>query len=274
MSGRIQIGQTIVTALRLVSDRRGELFRVGLVLILGFFAIGIFIVNYAGPLWVQVPQVGGAAAGQPMLDPRLLPAMLFALVAEFFLIAVFAVGWHRLILLGPQAEGGLGIALGRREIAYLGRIWLCFIAIVLFSMAFSVFEYQLAGMLGANPLSFLIIAAASYCLIVGYVMGRISPGFAALSVDQPLGFGAAWQATRGEGWRIFAIYILVSLGWFAVTVLFGELLQLLGLGDAAPYAVLFISTVFYAGYMALLVTINSILFRQISGWRPTPLASV
>jgi hypothetical protein len=272
MSARILIGETIVTAVRLVMDRSGELFRVGLVLILGFFVIGIFFWNYVVPLWVAVPQTGGAAAGQPMLDPRLLPAMLLTLVVEFFLIAVFAVGWHRLILLGPRAGGGLGITLGRREIAYLGRMWLCFIATILFSMVFSFVEYQLAGMLGANPDSFVIIASAGYGLIVLYVIARISPGFAALAVDQRLGFGAAWQATRGEGFRIFVIYILVSLGWFVVTFLVGELLQLLGLGQAAPYAVLFISAVFSAAYMALLVTLNSILFRQLSGWRP--LASV
>jgi hypothetical protein len=275
MSGRILIGETILTAARLVIDRSGELFRVGLVFILGIFAIGVFALNYVLPLLrTQVPQVGGAAAGQPMLDPRFFPAVLFMLVVEFLLIAVFAVGWHRLILLGPRAGGGLGIAFGRREIAYLGRLWLCFIGMVLLSVAFSVFEYLLAGMLGADPGGFMIIAMTGYSLIAIYVVGRIGPSFAALSVDQPLGLGAAWQVTRGEGARIFFTYLLVSVGWFAVAFLFSSLAQLLGLGEAAPYALLFINAVLSAGFLALLVTINSILFRQLSGWRPTPLASV
>jgi hypothetical protein len=270
MSGRILIGETIVTAARLVSDRRGELFRVGLVLILGIFAIGVFALNYVLPLLqVQVPQVGGAAAGQPMLDPRFFPAVLFMLVVEFLLIAVFAVGWHRLILLGRQASSGLGVAFGRREIAFLGRLWLCFIGMLLVSIAFSVLEYLLAGMLGADPNGFVLIAMAGYTLIAIYVIGRIGPSFAALSVDQPLGLGAAWQTTRGEGSRIFVIYLLVSLGWFAVAFLFSSIAQILGLGEAAPYALLFINAVLSAGFLALLVTINSILFRQLSGWRPT-----
>jgi hypothetical protein len=225
---------------------------------------------------MPVPQVGGATPGQPMLDPRFFPAVLFMLVVEFLLIAVFAVGWHRLILLGSRAGGGLGVAFGRREIAFLGRWWLCFIGMLLVSIAFSVFEYLLAGMMGADPGGFVIIAMAGYTLIAIYVIGRIGPGFAALSVDQSLGLGAAWQATRGEGARIFVIYLLVSLGWFVVAFLFSSLAQILGLGEAAPYALLFINAVLSAGFLALLVTINSILYRQLSGWRPTgnPLASV
>jgi hypothetical protein len=203
------------------------------------------------------------------------------LVAEFLLIAVFAVGWHRLILLGPQAGGGLGVAFGRREIGFLGRMWLCFIGMLLVSIAFSVFEYLLAGMLGADPGGFVLIAMAGYSLIAIYAIGRIGPSFAALSVDQSLGLGAAWQVTRGEGSRVFVIYLLVSLGWFVVAFLFSSIAQILGLGQAAPYALVFINAVLSAGFLALLVTINSILFRQLSGWRPTggpsagnPLASV
>ena len=70
MTGRILIGETIVTAARLVIDRRGELFRVGLVLILGIFAIGVFALNYVLPLLqMQVPQVGGAAPASPCSIP-------------------------------------------------------------------------------------------------------------------------------------------------------------------------------------------------------------
>ena len=64
MSAKIAIGETLGTASRLVLDRAGELFRVGLVLIVGFFAIGIFALEYVLPLMrATVPQVGGPAAG-------------------------------------------------------------------------------------------------------------------------------------------------------------------------------------------------------------------
>jgi len=270
VSGQIAIGETLVTAARLVLDRAGELFRVGLVLILGFFAIGVFAFEYIFPVMGRtVPQIGGPAAGQPMPDPRFLPAMLLVVVVEFLIISIFAVGWHRLILLRAGTSGGLGIGFGRREIAFLGRVWACFLGVLMFSVAFTVVEILLAGLLRANPQGFVLIAMLGFTLVVAYVLGRIGLSFAGLSIDQPLTFAASWQATRGEGFRILATYLLVAIGWLVVGLLFSFLAALLGLGYAAPYALLFINAILSAGFIALLVTVNSILFRRLSGWRPT-----
>jgi len=275
MSAKIAIGETLATATRLALDRSGELFRVGLVLILGFFAIGVFAFEYVLPLMRRtVPQIGGPAAGEQMPDPRFLPAMLLIVVVEFLIISIFAVGWHRLILLRAGTGGGLGIGFGRREIAFLGRVWACFLGVLMFSVAFTVFEFLLAGLLRANPQGFVVIAMLGFTLVVGYVLGRIGLSFAGLSIDQPMTFAASWQATRGEGFRILAIYLLVVIGWLVVGLLFSFLAGLLGLGYAAPYALMFINAVLSAGFIALLVTINSILFRRLSGWRPAGLQPV
>ena len=275
MSAKIAIGETLATAARLVLDRAGELFRVGLVLIVGFFAIGIFALEYVLPLMrATVPQVGGPAAGQPMPDPRFLPAMLLIVVVEFVVISIFAVGWHRLILLGAGAGGGFGIGFGRREIAFLGRVWACFLGVLMFSVAFSVLEFLLAGLLRANPQGFVVIAMLGFTLVVSYVLGRIGLSFAGLSIDQKLSFAASWQVTRGEGFRILAIYLLVAAGWFLAGLLLDFLAALLGLGYIAPYAFLFVTSVLSSGFIALLVTINSILFRRLSGWPATGLRPV
>ena len=269
MSGQIAIGETLRTAGRLVLDRKGELFRVGLVLILGFFALGVFAFEYIFPLLRRtVPQVGGPAAGEQMPDPRFLPAMLLVVVVEFLIISIFAVGWHRLILLRSGTSGGLGIGFGRREIAFLGWVWACFLGVLMFSVAFSILEFLLAGLLRANPQGFVIVAMLGFTLVVAYVLGRIGLSFAGLSIDQPLTFAASWQATRGEGFRILATYLLVAIGWLVVGLLFSFLAGLLGLGYAAPYALLFINAILSAAFIALLVTINSILFRRLSGWQP------
>ena len=266
MSARVSVTATIGTACRLVLDRRGELFRVGLVFILGMFAIGVFAFRYIFPLlWVQVPQVGGPVAGRPMPDPRLLPGMLLMLVAEFILVAVFAVGWHRLILLGPRAGGGLGVGLGRRELAYFGRMWLCLLGFFLFTLAFVMVG---SAVVATMPDVVALLAGFAYFLAVIYVLGRLGPAFAALSVDQRLGFDGAWRATAGEGTRILAIYLLANLGWSVVTVVFSTLAHALGLGLLAPYAFLFVNSVLSAAMVAVLVTINAVLFRQLAGWRP------
>ena len=275
MSAKIAIGETLATATRLVLDRSGELFRIGLVLILGLFAIGIFTLDYLLPLLhTTVPQVGGATAGQQMTDPRFLPALLLMLVVEFLLISIFAVGWHRLILLGPRAGGRLGIGFGRREMAYLGRMWLCFLGVMIFSMAVGVLESLLAGILKANPLSFIMLALFGYSFVAAYVIGRIGLSFAGVSIDQKLSFAASWQVTRGEGFRILVIYVLVAAGWFLAGLLLDFLAALLGLGYIAPYAFLFVTSVLSSGFIALLVTINSILFRRLSGWPATGLRPV
>jgi hypothetical protein len=268
LSPRIGIVETLVTAVRLVRDRIGEIFRIGLVLILGFFAIGIGIVTYILPLMgTTVAQVGGTAAGQPMPDPRVLPALLLALVVEFLVVSVFAVGWHRLILLGPRSSRGLGIDFGRREIACLGRIWLCFLGLFVGALVCGVVETFLAGMLHADPERSVRIALAGFSLVAGYVLGRIGLSFAALSIDQPASFALAWQATRGQGGYILAIYGPVAIGWLLLYYLF-EWADDLGLGAAAPYALLFINVVLATVFVALLVTINAVLYRRLSGWRP------
>jgi hypothetical protein len=109
---------------------------------------------------------------------------------------------------------------------------------------------------------------AGFTLLAGYVLGRIGLSFAALSIDQPASFALAWQATRGQGAYILAIYGLVAIGWLILNILF-MWADDLGLGAAAPYALLFINVVLAVIFVALLVTINAVLYRRLSGWRPS-----
>jgi hypothetical protein len=272
VTGRVVVGETLTVACRLVLERTSELFRVGLLPIIGIFIIGIATLDYLWPMaQTQVPQMGGAAAGQPMPDPRLLPVALLVLLGELLVIAVFAVGWHRLILLGPRAGGGLGIGIGRREMACFGRLWLCLLGMVAASFAVAMAEIMLASLLRANTLGFVLFALPGYYLVVGYVIGRIGLTFAGISVDQRFNFNASWEATRGQGLRILAIYLLIAVAWLVVNILFGFLAGLLGLGEAAPYAFMFIGAVLSIGFMAVLVTVNAILFRRLSGWSPNSL---
>jgi hypothetical protein len=268
LSGNVAVMGTIAAACRLIFEHLGELFRVGLVLILGIFVIGIFALHYLLPLLTAaVPQTGGPAAGEPMPDPRIFPGMLLMLVVEFVFVSIFAVGWHRLILLGRRSVRGLGIAMARRELAYFGRMWLCFLGVVVFTAVFSTGEYALAGLLHADPRSYLALASVGYGLVTIYALGRFGLSFAALSIDQRLGFAGSWQLTRGEGMRILAIYLLAGLAWFAVTYAFSTLARRLGLGQAAPYSLLFINAVLSSVLIALVITVNALLFRQLARWR-------
>ena len=266
MSEKLPIMATLREATYLVAQNRGDLLRVGLVFIVGFFAIGAIVINSLLPL-VMTSEMGGS--GPIAMDPRVPAGMLLTLVIEFLLFAVFAVGWHRVILLGTGSTGrGLGVQLGRRELRYFGRLWFCFVAS--FAIAFVVaFIEQFIGMAtAASPQALVLGAEAAYLLASAYVLGRLGPSFAALSIDRRLTFRESWSATKGNGWRILAIYLLVSAGWLALNVLLGQLAGLLGLGDSAPYTLLLVGAIAFCGILALLVSVNAIVYRRFTSLTP------
>ncbi len=265
MSEKLPIMGTLSEAGRLVVQNRGDLLRVGIVFIVGFFAVGAIVWAYLLPL------MAGASvdsAGRMNVDPRLPAGFLLTAIIEFLLFAVFAVGWHRVILLGiKKAGGGLGVQLGMRELRYFGRLWLCFLGSFIIATAFTFIEQMIGAALAANPENFIVAAEVSYVLASAYVFGRIGLSFAGLSVDAPFNFAQSWQATRGNGFRLLAIYLLAAAGWLAVSLFFGLIAGALGLSNAAPYTLVLINALAFAGMFALLVTINAIVFRRLSGWK-------
>jgi hypothetical protein len=271
VSARIDVGETIGTAARLVRDRAGEIFRIGLVLIVGIYAVGLYALNDMLPRFQgYLKAVDDPAAQMMPPDPGLGAGPLLAAAAELLVIAIFIIGWHRLILLGSKAEGGLGVRLGRRELVCLGRIALCSIGVTIASIVFFLAEMVLAGLLGLGSMGLLLPGLAGFTIAVAYVMGRIAPAFAALAVDHPFGFAAAWRCTEGEGARLLAIYLLLGLAWIVINLFLGLVAALLGLQTAAPYAFFFVDVVLYAFLLAMLATVNAMVFRQLSGWRPAP----
>ena len=265
MSEKLPIVATLREAGQLVVQNRGDLLRVGLVFIVGFFATGAIVWNFLLPLMVGATV---DSAGHMNVDPRLPAGLLLTGVIEFLLFAVFAVGWHRVILLGTHRAGsGLGVQLGGRELRYFGRLGICFLGSIAIATAFTFVEQLIGAAVAANPESFLAAAEVGYVLASAYVFCRLGPAFAALSVDLPFGFGQSWRATSGNGFRLMAIYFLAAAGWLLVSLFFGLLAGTLGLTNAAPYTLILINAVAFTGMFALLVTINAVVFRRLSGWK-------
>lgn len=263
MNGKLAVLATIEAAARLVLANRNELLRVGFVFILGFFATGVVIYDFLLPMMIESKVDSG---GQMIVDSRLPAAMLLTLVIEFVLFAVFGVGWHRVILLGTGGAGrGLGVQLGRRELRYFARLWLCFIASFIIAVVFTVVEQLIGGRIAGNPSNFVLAGEAGYLVVAGYVLGRLGPSFAALSIDRKFGFAQSWKATEGIGLRLLGIYTLVAASWLAVNALFGAIADAIGLGRAAPYTLLLVCVIAFCAVFALLVTINALVFRRISG---------
>lgn len=267
MSAPIPVLATIAEACRLVLERRNDLLRVGLVFLLGSFALNVLFFNYLLPMLAEA-QVN--AAGETVVDPRLMPGLLLVLVTNFVLLAVFGVGWHRLILLGPErAGGGLGVQLGLRELRYFFRLWVCFLGMIMIAGFLSYIDVAIALRAGVSPYSTLPIAYLGFIPITAYALGRLGPSFAAIAVDLPAEMSRSWKATMGNGRRLLALYLLAGFGWFAVPALLGALAGLIGLGELAPYALLFISAFVSTALLAVLVTINALVFRRLVG-QPGP----
>jgi hypothetical protein len=261
MSAPIPVLATIAEACRLVLRRRNDLLRVGLVFLLGSFALDILFFNYLLPMMALAQP---SLSGETPVDPRLMPGLLLVLVTNFLLVSIFGVGWHRVVLLGPERTGGgLGVQLGLRELRYFFRLWVCFMVMIAVGGFLSIIEVAIAIRIGVNPYATLPIAYLGFIPIAAFAIGRLGPSFAAIAVDLPSEMSRSWQATMGNGGRLLALYLLAGFGWFAVPALLGAFAGLLGLGEVAPYALLFISAFVSTALLAVLVTINALVFRRL-----------
>lgn len=260
---RLPVIGTLQEALRMVADHRRDLLRVGLAFIIGLFALTIVFARYVWPMFPGT--LGGTGSAQEPVDPRLPSALIIMLVLGILLLTVFAVGWHRAMLIG--AERGQGAQLGRRELRYFGRFWLC-IAISFAALLVVAFVEQFIGIaLRLDPQSMTWGAVLTNLLVIAYVFGRLGPSFVALSVDRPMTFRESWMRTKGNGLRILLIYVLTVIGGLVLNLAIGLLLGLLGLGENAPYTVMLVGTLTLYVLVVVVVSTNIIVFRQLTGWK-------
>jgi hypothetical protein len=266
MTDKLPIMATLRQSVHLVVQNRGDLLRVGLVFIIGFFAIGAIAINSLLPALMA----GATQGGQPAaMDPRLPMGILLMVVIEALLFTVFATGWHRVILLGPASTGrGLGVQLGLRELRYFGRLWLCFAASFAIAFVVAFIEQFIAMATKTDPQNLMWGAEIAYILASAYAFGRLGPSFAALSIDRPLSFRESWAATKGNGLRILALYLLAGAAWLILNLVLGRLAGLLGLGDSAPYSLLLVSAILLCGMLAVMVGANAIVYRRYAGSKP------
>jgi len=231
-----------------------------------------------GELLGQLPR---AAAGPYVLSLLLsLPAALFppgpSSELAFALLSLlpytlFAVAWHRLVILGPA------IAPPRLVPAWRSRHWRF--------LGYSLLLVGLAapGALAAVLLAGLLMPAqgvASLLLVVlsvglAYLFARLSLVLPATALDEPYRLRHAWEHSRGQGLRLLAILLLALLPLMFVTLLVGSLLGGLvapaeaGSPSAAQF-ILFQLVAAVIGYTATAIslTVISQAFRSLAGWYP------
>lgn len=188
---------------------------------------------------------------------------------------LFAVAWHRLILLGPDR------AKPKVWSGWSSRHWLFFG----YSLLFLVIGF-VGGVVGALLITLIFrdfVAAVLVLVLVFFLFWfcfRLSLVFPSAAIERHYDLGTSWRDTRRQGLRLLFGCVVVMLPVIALEVVATLLLSnqlpstaeadfasksfALSLSEAAIANVLAFVTA------ALGVTYLSISFRTITGWEPKP----
>lgn len=188
--------------------------------------------------------------------------LLVLLAADLIPTTLFAVGWHRLILLGPQqAFGAPLLRWGNRETAYLGRS----IVLMLGSLMAMAVPVSIAmAVAQRSVLGHLLILFLSVTTL--FIMVRLALVLPASAVDASYGFAQSWNDTTARGFRLVAIVLLVATPMFLLLQIFNSMVELSGLANAAPFTMLLLNSVGSYLVLAALLTVFSLAFGRLSNW--------
>ena len=132
------------------------------------------------------------------------------LILQLLIYTAMAVAWHRVTLLGYNADSGLfRVGLGPRELRFLGYSLLIY-PLVAVAVALTL----LAGA-GGTALAILVgIAAYVVCI---YLILRCSLVLPATAADHPTSLKLSWQQTEGNAGQMFLIGLVIAAA-FLVTL--------------------------------------------------------
>ncbi len=145
---------------------------------------------------------------------------LLANLIYYLAYALFAVRWHRLVLLDDRG-GVFTEPLAKRNFLFFA--YTLFLALTPFlPMLVVMFKPWWNFVQGASPEEFqqMMMAMAMWMPVLGLfafilylVMFRLSLLLPAAAVDRPLGFGEAWRRLGGNTWRLIGASALVAIAF-------------------------------------------------------------
>jgi hypothetical protein len=194
---RLSISTVAMDAARCCWQLRWQLLRALAVPATGYIALGYWMEPITAQNWAQ----------QLLLS--------WAMTA---ILAIAAISFHRIILLGPASVPPLGVdGSNRREWRFIGNwIGLYLVVLLLMTVSMAVLMHLLALLPGNEPMQrgptdFRLIAFALAKIPALFVLSRLSLALPAIALDQPLGLRSSWQLTKGHGWRITVL--VAGLPW-------------------------------------------------------------
>ena len=194
--------------------------------------------------------------------------------------AIFAVSWHRFVLLGRKdSTGPVQFLLRRRELRF-------FLYTLIFLLPFyivSVLSRSVFGRVFREPSmetfqsSFDVLMILGGVMVVAFIiMICCTLIFPAIAVDSDRGFGTAWRQLRGSTWRLIWALVIVVAPFLPVSGAIAQVTVPM-LMDAASGAdvswtafILLLAVNSLLGFLlaAVAVTVLSLAYRHLTGWTP------
>jgi hypothetical protein len=214
---------------------------------------------------------------------------LVLLPISFVPYVIFAVAWHRLLLLGPgDAPATLVPSWKGCHWKYLWygilvTIIVYGLLVVVLIPVIAIAAFSGMGYPGTTGLSWVAItsflAIALFICLLPYLYARWCLAFPAIAVDERFGLRDSWRLSRGQGWRIVAAAVLVVLPFVVALIIAGQLVAGSLIAAAATADLSTIMTSLFVtslvnmavGFvvMALIVTMVTVAFRTLTGWIPS-----
>jgi hypothetical protein len=195
---------------------------------------------------------------------------------------LFAVAWHRLALLGPGSSPGWSLQFERRHWRFAGLLVALYVLMYLGAGAALGVVGLISSLMQQSTGSGLALSAVVVAIVLMAMIAylRLTFVFPAVAVDERFGFQEAWRVTKGCGFRLLAIFIIVGLVSALPVVIIQAVLMAAYLPDTGaaeqppeqalrglvvPYLIL---QALYLPVIAASVTALSVSFRTRTGWIP------
>lgn len=239
-------------------DNRRDVVAYAFLPVLAVSIVSIATTAVIGDLQVIVDNPEEVAPGDAA---RISFALLISWIARLALYTVFAVAWHRRVLVGPEATSiGAAMRWGPRQWRFFRRLF------VLFANLFVCIFFLSLLLMPVLPAFFVL---GVLLIATGYIYGRAALALPAAATDTPMTFRESVRLTRGTGGQMFVATVVLPLA----IILFGGLIVLLvagsfaGLVTASITAQFIVSlaaqTINYIGF-AVGITALSLAYRHLT----------
>ena len=256
---QIQINPLILTVAAFRQTWRG----LDSILRLAWFPV--LIIAIVAHLVAPVP-ADGDAAGMP---PGGIVRLAILGVAGIMVQAMIAVAWHRTLLTGfDPASRRIYIRFGLAEFLYgIISVFLTILVVIGLYVVTGIVATILTMVLGVSGAIWQALAFLVGMVPAIVIVARSALVLPAIAVGKGADLIMSWQATRGNGARISATLILVSLPLIVASIvllqLSGSFIQR-GLGEVVEVVVSYVNMIINILMMCLVVSALSLLYAQLA----------